>query len=115
RQGLQASRNIGSGIGVDRPTTALVAGIHCCQKVTDLGSAYLTYHQPIRTDAQGLTDQVSQAENSSSLGVDGSTLDSHDIFDGPAQALSNPRRQRSAPVAAPAAQAGSSYPSRFHR
>jgi len=64
-QGLHASRNIGSGIGMDGPAAALVAGIHCCQKVTDLGSAYLTYHQPVRTHAQGLTDQVSKADRSS--------------------------------------------------
>ena len=44
-QGLQASRNIGSGIGMDGPAAAFVAGIHCIQKVTDLGAAYLTHNK----------------------------------------------------------------------
>ena len=34
----------------------------------------------VRTHAQGLTDQVSQADRSSYLGVGGSTLDSHDMW-----------------------------------
>ena len=63
--GPPTSRHIGSGIGMDGPAAALVAGIHCCQKVTDLDSAYLAYHEPVRTHAQGLTDQVSQADRSS--------------------------------------------------
>src|SRR6476660_4654671 len=34
----------------------------------------------VRTHAQGLTDQVSQADRSSYLGLGGSTLDSHDMW-----------------------------------
>jgi hypothetical protein len=34
----------------------------------------------VRTHVQGLTDQVSQADRSSYLGVGGSTLDSHDMW-----------------------------------
>ena len=43
-QGLQTSGNVSGGIGVDRATTALVAGIHRRQQVTDLGATDLADH-----------------------------------------------------------------------
>jgi hypothetical protein len=78
-QGLQTSGNVGSGIGVDRATPAIVAGMHRRQQVTDLGATDLADHQPVRTHAERLTDQISQADRSSQLGVSRPTLDSHDM------------------------------------
>ena len=62
----------------DGATTALMAGIHCCQEVTDLSSAHLADHEPVGTHAQRLTDQISQADRSSELGV--GRLDPHDMW-----------------------------------
>jgi hypothetical protein len=76
---FEPGRHVRGGIGVHRPTPALVPRVEGGEQIDYLGSADLADHQPIGPHPQRLPDQVAHRHQACPLDVGRPGLEAHNV------------------------------------
>ena len=78
--GLDTRERVSRRVGVDGGKRPVVARVHGLKHVEHFGTANLTNHDPIRSHAERVSDEISLADGSLSLDVGWARLEPDDVI-----------------------------------